>query len=308
MKKLQLLGALVALCAIGSVVAASAWASGAPENTVKPTILGTAEVGATLHAGKGTWTNEPTSFAYQWKRCNATGGECVAISGATSQAYTVAIADHGHALLVAVTAKNAFGEGTASSAATKPVTPLLVPEFITETHKYPAEYSWTGGGIVGFESAGIGTTCTSMSGTGTISSPTEITKATLKMFNCRSGGTFECNTIEATGLHGHLGYISESAKTVGLVLERESPFFQSFKCQGVQIPVQGSVIGQIGPVNKLTHEFTLTYSQSKGIQSPNKLEGSPIQQLEWNLGKAYEALGIQSGGLFNTSIKGEIIA
>jgi streptogramin lyase len=70
----------------------------------------------------GTWTNSPTSYAYQWDRCNATGGECAAISGGTSSTYTPVEADVKHTLVVKVTAKNIGGESApASSKATKQV-------------------------------------------------------------------------------------------------------------------------------------------------------------------------------------------
>ena len=38
-----------------------------PVNIVPPAITGTAQAGATLTAGTGTWTNSPTGYAYQWR-------------------------------------------------------------------------------------------------------------------------------------------------------------------------------------------------------------------------------------------------
>jgi subtilisin family serine protease/streptogramin lyase len=72
----------------------------------------------------GTWTGESTSYAYQWQRCNATGGECVNISGATKSTYTPVEADVGKTLRITVTAKNAGGETAATSEATGKVTPI----------------------------------------------------------------------------------------------------------------------------------------------------------------------------------------
>ena len=60
----------------------------------------------------------PTSYAYQWERCNGTGGECKEISGATSSKYTPVEADVEHTLVAKVTAKNSEGEASASSKAT----------------------------------------------------------------------------------------------------------------------------------------------------------------------------------------------
>ena len=67
------LGALVALFAVGS---AQAMRSAAPVNTAPPAISGTPTVGQTLTASDGTWSNTPTSFAYQWLRCNGGGNSC----------------------------------------------------------------------------------------------------------------------------------------------------------------------------------------------------------------------------------------
>jgi streptogramin lyase len=69
----------------------------------------------------GTWTNGPTGYEYQWERCNATGAECVSISGANSAKYTPVEADVGHALMVKVTAKNSGGSSAAHAKATKAV-------------------------------------------------------------------------------------------------------------------------------------------------------------------------------------------
>src|SRR5207253_3149270 len=88
------------------------------------TISGTAQQGQTLTASNGSWTNSPSSYAYQWQRCDSAGANCTAIAGATAQTYTVAAADVGFTLRVAVTASNAGGSSSpATSAQTAVVTP-----------------------------------------------------------------------------------------------------------------------------------------------------------------------------------------
>jgi hypothetical protein len=94
-----------------------------PQNTIPPTITGTAAQGQTLQAATGTWSNTPTSFTYQWQRCNATGASCLPITGATSSTYTVAAADSSATIRVAVTARNSVGASTPATSSPTAVIP-----------------------------------------------------------------------------------------------------------------------------------------------------------------------------------------
>ena len=87
-----------------------------PRNQTAPTVSGTPVVGGSLTANEGTWTNAPTSFSYQWQRCDASGNSCGAVAGATSKTYAVSSDDFGDTLRVAVTARNARGSSSATSA------------------------------------------------------------------------------------------------------------------------------------------------------------------------------------------------
>ena len=104
-------GAVNARSAQTAVVAPSA----APRNTARPTITGEPEAGGELTAEEGSWTNSPTSYAYQWQRCDIDAVACGPITGATGKTYGVRNADVGFRLRVEVTAKNANGSGSALS-------------------------------------------------------------------------------------------------------------------------------------------------------------------------------------------------
>lgn len=71
---------------------------------VQPSLAGAPAVGQTLTVTGGAYTAKPASFSYTWLRCNANGRACVAIAGATSDAYVVTNDDAGHVLVAAVTA------------------------------------------------------------------------------------------------------------------------------------------------------------------------------------------------------------
>jgi hypothetical protein len=113
----RLLLVLSAVLAIGMLVATGASAA-IPQNSAPPAISGTAREGQTLTASNGTWSNSPTSFTYQWQRCASDGTGCGDIAGATSKTYTLVSGDTGHTGRVVVTAVNADGKASASSAPT----------------------------------------------------------------------------------------------------------------------------------------------------------------------------------------------
>jgi hypothetical protein len=100
-----------------------------PVNSTRPTIAGTASQDATLTASPGVWggTNTaaaPITFAYQWLRCDTSGGACVAVPGATKSTFAPTAADVGSTLVVRVTGTNSGGSSSASSDATAVVTGL----------------------------------------------------------------------------------------------------------------------------------------------------------------------------------------
>ena len=94
-----------------------------PANTAPPAVSGTTTVGSQLTASTGAWSGSPTAFAYQWRRCDSAGNACSNISGAGASTYTLAAADAGGTIRVAVTATNGAGSTLATSSATAVIAP-----------------------------------------------------------------------------------------------------------------------------------------------------------------------------------------
>ena len=105
----------------------------APTSLAPPTISGPAVEGQTLSAGNGEWTGSPTSYAYHWQRCNASGGSCSNITGATSASYELSSSEVGHTVRVLVSASNSIGSTKAASAVTAAVVAAGSPAPPTNT-------------------------------------------------------------------------------------------------------------------------------------------------------------------------------
>lgn len=95
-----------------------------PVLSAAPAVTGTPRAASTLSVSSGSWAGAPAFYAYEWQRCNAGGGACVAIPGATGTSYAGAAADAGSTLVAAVAAGNAGGSTSASSGATAMVPPV----------------------------------------------------------------------------------------------------------------------------------------------------------------------------------------
>jgi hypothetical protein len=103
-------------------------AAGNPRNVNPPTISGAPVQNNTLKADPGSWNgSKPISFAFQWRRCDQSGGGCTSIAGATQQTYTIKATDVGTTLRVRATATNSRGQASATSVPTAVVTKAAVP-------------------------------------------------------------------------------------------------------------------------------------------------------------------------------------
>jgi len=128
--KLVTAGAIAAAALVAGAVfglGSSRAAGNAPVGTAAPTLSGAAQEGQTITASNGGWSGAPTSFTYAWSQCDASGGSCSVISGATSSGYVAATADVGHTLTVTVTATNADGSTQATSAPSAVVSSATAP-------------------------------------------------------------------------------------------------------------------------------------------------------------------------------------
>jgi len=96
----------------------------APVNSVLPVVSGAAVEGQTFSASTGSWSGNPTSYAYQWQDCNAAGEGCSNIASAIASSHKLVAGDVGHTLRIIVTATNAGGSGKASSATSALVTAI----------------------------------------------------------------------------------------------------------------------------------------------------------------------------------------
>jgi len=92
----------------------------APAMTAAATVSGTAKVGSSLTAAKGTWTGNPApTFTYSWYRCTVAGNaataapaasaKCSVIAKATAASYKLVAADKGKFVRALVKATNSKG-------------------------------------------------------------------------------------------------------------------------------------------------------------------------------------------------------
>ena len=110
------------------VAAAHMTAALTPTVVTLPTISGTPQSGQTLTATSGVWTNAPSSYAFQWLRCDGSGANCQPIAGAVASTYVVTDTDIGSTLRVEVTATDAVATSVAAqSDATAIVTAVPPP-------------------------------------------------------------------------------------------------------------------------------------------------------------------------------------
>jgi virginiamycin B lyase len=87
-----------------------------PRSAAPPQLVGRARVGEVMTLGGESWANSPEAVSHQWLLCDAAGGQCLPLSGATAPSLTIPPGAAGHRLAVASTATNVAGVAAAQSA------------------------------------------------------------------------------------------------------------------------------------------------------------------------------------------------
>ena len=114
-----------------AVTPAGSGTAARPSAIVAPSVSGITQAGQTLTTFAGSWTGAPTSFAYQWRRCDATGGACAPLASATASSYTLTPDDIGTTLSLVVTATGKGGSQSATAPTTAVVEAAPVPPAVT---------------------------------------------------------------------------------------------------------------------------------------------------------------------------------
>ena len=117
-----------------------------PANVSTPSVSGTAQVGAALHATVGSWTDLDSS-TITWQACDAAVTTCTDIPGATGPIFVPTASHVGQRLRVDVTASNPSGSVHASSEATAPVI-ASPPARLTIVRLRPPAVTQTSRGII----------------------------------------------------------------------------------------------------------------------------------------------------------------
>jgi hypothetical protein len=97
-----------------------------PTTIAPPRIAGRLKQGQRLSDLHGGWSSSPTSYVYQWMRCNVRGGGCAPIMDASGETYQLAAGDVGHTIRLDESASNITGTSAPrTSARTAVVRPAV---------------------------------------------------------------------------------------------------------------------------------------------------------------------------------------
>ena len=92
---------------------------------------------------------------------------------------------------------------------------------------------------------------------------------------CQSEGA-ALGVIKTFLLENELGWISKEKEEVGIDFKpgpENAKYLAEFKCEGLGVKVEGSVIGRMGPLNKMGTETSEDFTGEGVTQNPTKFEG-----------------------------------
>lgn len=115
-----------------------------PANQSQPSVEGSAELNDTKAADVGVWSGLPSTYTYQWQKCDAGGANCADIQGATGPTYVPGGDAYGKTLRVKVAGINDIGASSPVVSAASPVLGLATAPPVLSTS--PA---LTGTGLAG---------------------------------------------------------------------------------------------------------------------------------------------------------------
>ena len=247
----------------------------APANTALPQIVGTPQIGAAVSATPGSWSGSPTSYAYQWKRCDAAGAGCSALAGATSSTYVPVAADGGVTLRVAVAASNAAGSAAAESLQSSPLGAATQPPLNTALP-----------GVVGSPKVGQA----SSSSVGTWSgSPTSYAYQ-WKRCDASGGG---CSSIAGATAGSYAPVAADAGTTLRVTVTATNPsgsaVAQSLQSSAVAQAASSSAVGRFGVASGWRLPWLSAADQARYLDS-EKAMGAQIVRFDVNW------VSIQAGG------------
>lgn len=162
------------------------------------------------------------------------------------------------------------------------------------------------GGASTLETAG-GTkiTCTASTTAGRYTAGGEVARITFEgctnaasHAKCQTAGSSE-GLIETSRLAGPIGFLSGEKPSVGVQLSPLSPsepYFAEFECGGGPGAewLEGSVVGKVPTLDRMSTTLNTTYRQSKGKQALQELEGQGPADLELAGPAGLEEAGLKS--------------
>jgi hypothetical protein len=130
--------------------------------------------------------------------------------------------------------------------------------------------------------------CTGFKDEGKVATPTTETGVISTFTGCTSLGKKclspgqKAGTIKTNKLKGELGYISAAEHKAGVDLAAETgTVLAEFKCEGLEIVVTGSVVGEVTPTNTFSKTTTTSFKvNGSGYQEYKALEGHAEDVLE----------------------------